>query len=61
MKRIHMTLATTVPVQSYGGLQLSLENLESMRQELVYTTNDNASFRTYTNAGPMQRRSDGRA
>jgi len=56
-----MTLATTVPVQSYGGLQLSLENLESMRQELVYTTNDNASFRTYTNAGPMQRRSDGRA
>jgi hypothetical protein len=35
MKRIRKTLATTVPVQSYGGLQLSLENLESIRLELM--------------------------
>jgi hypothetical protein len=30
-----MTLATTEHIQSYGGFQLSLENLESMRQALM--------------------------
>jgi len=38
MKRIRMPLATTEHIQSYGGFQLSLEDLESMRQALMTQT-----------------------
>jgi hypothetical protein len=38
VKRVRMTLATTEYIQSYGGFQLSLENLKSMRQTLMMQT-----------------------
>ena len=38
VKRVRMTLATTEHIQSYGGFQLTLEGLQSMRQTLVTQT-----------------------
>jgi hypothetical protein len=66
MKRIHMTLATTEHIQSYGGFQLSLQGLESMRQALMTQTvqtrlfhDARRSLRVENVEAEIERRADG--